>query len=272
MKSNIIFVTLSLAFSAAFASSASAVDAAKPATAGKPEADQILRQMSARIGHARQFTFEAQRRIDPTLIPGGNVPANARIEVSVLRPNKIMSKSTSQGDARNFYEDGRNLTEFDATKNLYATVPMHTSIDGMVGQIEQKYGFTLPLTELALSDIYQDIRRQAQSVSYLGRGTSSTGFLGFNSAECDRVAISGKVVDAELWVAVSDQLPRKLVFTFKNRTGRPQVTFDFSNWNLAAQLTDRDFVFAPPAGAMKIPMMTTAQIEADMKKARGKGN
>ena len=208
-----------------------------PAVAAEPNADQLLRQMSAKLGVARTCTFEATREIDPSLIPGGNLPQKAHVEVSVLRPNKFMSKSTSSGDARNFYADGRNLSEFDAAKNLYATVPMHTSIDGLAAQIQEKYGFTLPLLEVANGNIYQDIRHQVRGVSYLGRSNYSTGFLGFNSVECDRVGLSGKLVDAEIWMGVNDQLPRKLIFTFKNRTGRPQVQFNLSNWNLNA--TDR---------------------------------
>ncbi len=216
----------------------------------------------------RRFTFEVTREIDPSLIPGGNLPQKARIEISVMRPNKFMSKSTSQGDARNFYADGRNLSEFDASKNLYATVPMHTSIDGLAAQMQEKYGITLPLLELANSDIYQDIRRQAQSVSYLGRSDYSNGFLAFNRTECDRVALSGKLVDAELWVGMSDQLPRRLIFTFKNRTGRPQVQFNLSNWNLTPSISDRDFAFVPPAGAMKIPMISDAQIKSAVKRGK----
>jgi len=46
---------------------------------------------------------------------------------------------------------------------------MHTSIDGLVAELDQKYGFTPALAELALSDIYQDIRGKAQSVATWAR-------------------------------------------------------------------------------------------------------
>jgi hypothetical protein len=268
MKPNITLAAMSLALITLFTSPALAADAPKPVTGQTPDADVILRQMSSRLGAARRFSFEARREINPSLLAGANLPPKADIEVSVLRPNKIMSKSTSQGNARNFYADGRNLSEFDVTKNLYATVPMHTSIDGLAVQMQEKYGFTLPLLELANSNIYQDIRRQAHSVSYIGRSNYSTGFLGSNSSECDRVALSGKLVDAEIWVGASDRLPRRLIFTFKNRPRRPQVQFDFSNWNLAAPVSDRNFVFVPPAGAVKVPMMTDAQIKSAVKQAK----
>jgi hypothetical protein len=240
-----------------------------PAVAAEPNADQLLRQMSAKLASAQSFSFKAARQIDPSLIPGGNLPQKADIEISVMRPNKFMAKSSSHENSRNFYADGRNLSELDATKNFYAIVPMHTSIDGLAAQIQEKYGFTLPLLELANSNIYPDIRHQVRGVSYLGRSNYSSGFLGPNSTECDRVALSGKLVDAEIWLGVSDQLPRKLIFTFKNRTGRPQVQFNLSNWNLTAPISDRDFAFVPPAGAMKIPMISGAQIKSAVKRAKG---
>jgi hypothetical protein len=49
-------------------------------------------------------------------------------------------------------------------------------------------------------------------------------------------------------------VPRKFVTTFKDREGSPQLTVDFSDWNLAAQLADSDFVFDPPKDAEKIDM------------------
>jgi hypothetical protein len=272
MKPTITLAAMSLALTALFTPPAPAADATKPTTGQKPDADTILRQMSSRLGAARRFSFEARREINPSLLAGANLPAKADIEVSVLRPNKFMSKSSSDGNDRNLYADGRNLSEFDVTKNLYATVPMHTSIDGLAVQMQGQYGFTPPLVELAISNIYQDIRRQAQSVSFIGRSNYSTGFLGSNSTECDRVALSGKLVDAEIWVGASDRLPRRLIFTFKNRPRRPQIQFDFSNWNLAAPISDRNFVFVPPAGAMKIPMMTDAQIKSAVNKVKGKKN
>ena len=144
-------------------------------------------------------------------------------------------------------------------KNLYSIVPMQTSIDGLVEKIEQKYGFTPPLAEIAMSDVYKDIHQKAQSVSYLGQ-TSEGG------EACHRLALSGKVVNAELWIGVSDQLPKRLVATVNGRPGKPQVKLEFSDWNLAANLTDKDFAFVPPAEALKISMITIEEAAAAQKK------
>jgi len=229
-----------------------------PVAAAEPDADQILQQMSAKLAAAQSFSFKATREIDPALLAGRNAPENARIVVTVQRPNKIAADSTSKEGARRFCADGRNLSLVDVTKNLYSTVPMHTSIDGVVAELDRKYGFTPPLAEIALSNVYQDIHEKAQGVSYLGQGSAG-------GVACHRLALSGKAANTELWVGVSDQLPRRLIATVKGLPGKPQLKADFSDWNLAAKITDKDFAFVPPKGAQKISMITTTETEAAQK-------
>jgi hypothetical protein len=230
-----------------------------PVAAAEPNADQLLRQMSAKLAAANSFTFEATREIDPALLEGHDVPEQARIAASVQRPNKLAARAVSKHGARRFIFDGRTAALLDEKPNHYSVVPMRTSLDGLVAQLDAKYGFTPPLAEFALSDPYKDIRRQAQTITYLGRAKTTAGFLGLSGVECHRIGLKGKEADAELWIAVGDQLPRKLVATF-HRDGRPQVRIAFSNWNLAAPAAD--FTFTPPQGAQKIEMWTTAKMQA----------
>ncbi len=230
-----------------------------PAVAAEPAADQVLRQMSAKLAAAKTFSFAATREIDHALLEGHNVPEKARITAVVQRPNKLAAKAASKAGARRFLFDGRTLTLMNDKTNHYATVPMRTTIDGLVDVLDETYGFVPPLAEFALSNPYAEFRRQAHTVAYLGRGKTTAGFLGLGGVECHRLALKGKAADAELWIAVSDQLPRKLVATF-HRAGQPQVRIAFSSWNLAAPAAD--FTFTPPSGAQKIEMWTTAKMQA----------
>jgi hypothetical protein len=260
MKPRTTIAAVSLALTAVFASPAFAADTAKP------DPDQILRQMSAKLRHARQFSFVAHRESDASLNPGSNAPGNARIFIEVQRPNKIAAKSSGQGDVRHFYFDGQNLSMVDVTKHLYATAPMRTSIDGLVTELQRKYGFTPPLVELALSDIYADVRWKVKSLSYSGQETHPEGFLGLNGVPCHRLALIGNKMDAELWVGAGDSLPRKLIVTVKSRPGKPQIKLEFSDWNLAAQEAPQDFVFTPSTGELKVPMRTTEEMTVAQKK------
>ncbi len=262
MKNPAITTTLALT---ALITTAAARDAASA-----PNADQILRQMSAKLAAARQFTFKAHRQVDGNLI-GNGMPQDARIEVAVSRPDKILTKASGGKGAKSLYADGQNMTLQDPKQNLYATVPMRTSIDGLVERLDEKYGFTPPIAEFVLSDPYNKGFKQAASrVTYAGRQTLSSGFLGLKKTECHHLKLIGKMADAELWVGVADQLPKTLIATFKDRPGQPGLRIDFSDWNMAASVNSGAFTFVPPRGAMKIPMKTTSEMETPARKGARK--
>ena len=250
---------VSLALTVLFTSAAIASDAAKPTAGYKATADDLLREMSRKLAAAHSFSFTAHREIDPALLEGTQAAEKASVEARVLRPNKLAAHAKTNLGVRHFCADGRTLTVLDEKANTYSIVPMRTNIDGVVATLDEKYGFTPPLAEFAVSNPYGGIRAQALSVAYVGREKVAAGFMGLGGVECHRLALKGKLADADLWIAVGDSLPRKLVATF-HRAGHPQVRIDFAAWNLAAPLIERDFTFTPPHGAEKIEMWTPARM------------
>jgi hypothetical protein len=234
---------------------------AMAAPAAEPDAEQLLRQMSAKLAAANTLRFSATRTIDAALLEGRQLAEKARIAVTVQRPDKISATAQSRSGTRRLVADGRTLSLLDAKANHHTSIPMRADIDTLVARLDETYGFTPPLAEFALSNPYAGFRRHARTVTYLGRAKTRTGFLGLGGVECHRLALSGPAADAELWIGVSDHLPRQLVATF-NREGRPQLKISFSDWNLAAPVAATDFTFTPPPGSEKIEMWTTAEMEA----------
>jgi hypothetical protein len=216
-------------------------------------AEQVLQQMSEKLKGARQLTFKVSRQIDAALIEEGDLPEKAQIEFAVSRPDRLKARSTSNDGVRSFYADGKTVALFDEQMKLYASVPSTGTIDEMFARFDENYGFTPPLAEFALNDPYKKMSQQIQT-------SSNKGLEMINGVECHHVAGTGEFADAEIWVATGDQLPRRLVVTFKQREGSPQLKADFSEWNLAAKLDDVSFSFTPPQGAEKIEMLTTAEM------------
>jgi hypothetical protein len=235
------------------------------AVAAEPNADQLIRQMSTTLAAAKRFSFSATRTIDAALLEGRDIPEKARIELTVQRPDTLSAISRSNEGTRRFVADGRTLSILDQKSNHYAVVPMQTTIDGLVDRLDQKFGFTPPLAEFALSDPYSHFRRQTHTTTYLGRAKSGGGFLGLGGVECHRIQLSGKVADAELWIGVNDHLPRQLIATF-HHDGHPQLKIRFSSWNLNAPAPANGFTFVPPKGCEKIEMWTTAEMQAAAKR------
>ena len=246
-----------------------ALEAHAPAS---PDASQLLREMSNTLSGARQFSFKARRKIDPVLAAENLLPVDSRITVLVQRPDKIAATSRSAAGTRLFTTDGSDFAMLDVTKKLYSTLPMRTSIDGFVDVLDVKFGFVPPLAEFVVSNPYREIRASARTLSYAGSERLRSGFLGLASTDCHHLTLSGPHADADLWISTKDRLPRRLVATFKNHPGQPRMSIDFSAWNLNAPIPDGAFRFVPPKDAMKIPMRSTAEMDAAMKKGARKTN
>ena len=258
MKTRMSFAVAGLTFATVLTSSIVVAKDTKPASAGLPSADSILRQMSDKLAAAKQFSFRATRKITSTLAAERGLQADAKIEVKVRRPNAVVATSTSEDAVRSVYFDGKNFSMLDAKEKVYATVPMQASLDALPARLATQYGFVPPLADFIVSNPYKDMRFRAEKISYVGKEACP----GSDQGECNRIALTGKFADSEMWIAVADQLPRKVTATLKDGTTSNGVTIEFSDWNLAASVGDQDVTFNPPEGAMKVPMITTAEVEA----------
>lgn len=230
-------------------------------TAANNDPDQLLRQMSEKLAQAKTLSFKVNRKLDAALVEGRNIAENTQIEISVSRPGKFQAKSDSKDDLRQIFFDGQNFSIYDETMKLYATVPLAGTIDEVVAKIDEKYGFTPPLAEFILSDPNGALGKQIKSKAYKGKESVA-------GVECHHLTLGGDEVDSDLWIGTADLLPRKLVATFKNREGNPQLQAEFSSWNLTPTLDDKMFAFVAPKDAEKIEMVT----EAQMKEAAAKEN
>lgn len=234
----------------------------KTASTAGNDPDQLLKQMSEKLAQAKNLSFKVERKLDTALVEDRNVPEDAQIEISVTRPNKFLAKSNGNDNIRHVFFDGQNLSIYDQTMNLYATVPVSGTIDEAVARIDETYGFTPPMAEFILSDSYGALNPQIKNKTYKGKETIA-------GIECHHLTLSGDVADSELWIGTGDLLPYKLVATFRNREGNPKLQADFSSWNLAANLDDKMFAFVAPKDAEKVEMVTEAQMKETAAKETG---
>ena len=222
-----------------------------------PTADLVLRQMSDKLAHATQLTFKIKREFQTNANEGELDEVKSSIDVAIHRPDKLMARSQGAEQARGIYSDGKNFSVVDQKMKLYATVPANGGdIDDLVARIEARYGFTPPLVEFMLNDPYKKFSTQIQNSSYKGTEV-------IDGVQCHHVAAQGEFADAELWVGMTDQLPRRLVAIFKQREGAPRLTADFFDWNLSAAIEDKVFSFVPAADDEKIEMLPMEALKDD---------
>ena len=230
--------------------------------AAESSAEAVLRQMSQKMGAATKFSFKVRREIDSGLAGGDGLHGNASITVKAERPDKVATRATIPGDVRCFYFDGKQLSLADEKKRTYSTVPLAATLDTLPSELATLYGFTPPVAEFLLSDLYADLVWRAQSFEYRGTGTITSGFLGLKRVRCHRVGVTGARADSELWIGVKDLLPRRWTSTVKGTNENVQIRLELSDWNLEAKTREEDFVLVPAEDALQVPMMTEAEMAA----------
>ena len=110
-----------------------------------------------------------------------------------------------------------------------------------------RFGITLPLEDIIVSDPYQSAMGKVTSGILLGPVT----VLG---VPCEHLAFSLGNVDWQIWIEAGPQLtPCKLVITYKTQPAQPQFTAVFSDWDFAPRIAKPVFTPDFPPGTQKIP-------------------
>ena len=244
--------------------SAPATDVKPTATDGKPaidpQADKLLRRMGDYLAQAQFFSVNAEVWQDLQLASGQRAQAGRTVEVQVRRPNRLHTELRSPRRNRGLYYDGKSITLLNRVENFYGSIPAPGTLDEALDLACERFGITMPLEDVVVSDPYQNAIHKAVSGTYLGPVT----VLG---VPCEHLAFSQGMVDWQFWIeAGAKPVPRKIVITYKDEDGAPQYTAIFSNWDFETKLPDFLFNFEPPSGATKI---SVAEFKADDQAHKG---
>jgi len=118
----------------------------------------------------------------------------------------------------------------------------------MLDEMHDEYDIDLPLADLAVSDPYKHAVAKVESATYYGLAPA----LGYS---CHHLAFRQENIDWQVWIQDGPQpLIRKLVITHKAEEGSPEFTALITHWDFAERISESDFVFEPPSGAVRIPL------------------
>lgn len=160
------------------------------------------------------------------------------------------------GDQRNtrFYYEGKTFALESPQQKLYATKEAPATIDEFVNAIREKYGITIPMSNLFVSDPCGTMASNIQESTYIG----------YNMVDREpgyHIQFTGEERDFQIWISEGDRpLPLKVVITYKKLPVSPQYTAVFSNWNLNPTIASDTFKFTPPADAHPIKIQSATAI------------
>lgn len=214
-----------------------------------PEAATAVKAMSEKLAASKSLTVSGKRTDSADLAKMRLAPQDSTLSVSLQRPNKVTGK-TVQGDAeRQFYFDGKSATLVEVADKVYASAPVSGSIDDMVEQLQERFGFMPPLGDLLGADPGKNLLTNESSGKVVG--TEKVG-----GVDCKHLSFSREDLEWEMWIG-EDNLPRRFIIRYKEEPGKDlSVTIDGMKWDLDAKIADEAFAFTAPEGMKKINLLS----------------
>jgi hypothetical protein len=215
-----------------------------------PGAERLLRRMTEYMAGLQQFSVGTQNTVEAVLASGQKVQFVVNASVMLRRPNKLRAERMGDLVSQEFYYDGKALTLHNPADKVYATVAAPDTIEGMLDFARDRLDIIAPAGDFLYRNAF-DLLLQATTSGFV------VGKAMMDGVTCDHLAFRGPEVDWQVWIAEGDQpLPRRYVVTTRDPASHPEFTAVLTNWNVAPNVTDAQFSFAPPAGAKAIDFLT----------------
>jgi hypothetical protein len=213
-----------------------------------PQVERAFRAACQYLAEAPFFSLTAEVWREHVTDSGQKLQFSRTVTFEVKRPNRFHVEIRSPHSQRGFWFDGKSLTILDRKRNLFSTAPMPGALDAALDRAHDQFGIDLPLSDLAVSDPYQN----ATSNVLKGMDYGLAPVLGL---DCRHLAFTQENVDWQVWIQDGPQpLIRKFVITHKHEPEAPEFTALITQWDLTQRISDSDFVFEPPHGATKVEM------------------
>jgi hypothetical protein len=209
----------------------------------------ILKKATDYLTGLPQFRCKGYKEVDAVQESGQKVQFFSSYDVHLKRPNRIfVSRTDDDGIMRRFWYDGKTATMYDEGEKVFGQMQVPETIDEMLDYLETVLESPPPLADILYNDL-----------SFLAERALSGAYLGISFIQniaCDHLAFRGESVDWQIWIDRSEKpLFRKIVITYKELPGEPQLSAHLEEWNVAPQLPDTLFQFSIPEGARRIPIV-----------------
>ena len=214
-----------------------------------PAATQLLKRMTDYLDSLKQFSVHTQVTLEDLLASGQRIDIDVSANVAVSRPSKLRAERKGELFEQVFYYDGKTLTLYNRTDNVYGTEPAPATIEEMLRYASDSLGLIIPAADLVYHDAYPLLMEGVTSATVIGKTI-------IDGVTCNQLAFSRPDVDFQVWVADGKQpLPCKYVVTDTSTPALISISTVMSDWNVAPAAADASFNFVAPEGAMAISFL-----------------
>jgi hypothetical protein len=114
------------------------------------KAIDALKAMGAQLRALKAFVLRSETTIDEVLDNGQKVQFGGTVDYRVRKPNGLRAEINSDRKRRQFFYDGKTLTQYGPITGYYASVAAPPTITELLQVLDQKYDLNLPLADLFL--------------------------------------------------------------------------------------------------------------------------
>jgi hypothetical protein len=221
----------------------------------EPVALEMLKAMSQRLASAKSMEFTAVTTYEAPARNGQPLYYATLSTVALQRPDKLRVVTPGDGPPSDFYYDGKTMMAYTPGANLVATAEAPPTVDAAMKAAYDKAAIYFPFAEVIVADPYKNLSDGLTSAFVIGQSHV------VGDTITDMVAIANANVQAEVWIGVTDGLPRMVRAVYPKDPGQSRYEIQFSNWHLNVPMKDSDFTSAL---ALKAPHIAFARPDAPL--------
>jgi hypothetical protein len=218
-----------------------------PAAQVQPQAVEALRRMSAYLRTVNSFQLVLQTQRDDVDVYGQLITLSGGATYKVRRPDRFDIALALPTQAGRYVYDGKTVTVYDEQDKTYAKVQAPPTIRATVDVAEQKYGATVPLSDLFRWSEGDHRASELTSAHFVGRTQ-------IRGQTANHYAFRQPGRDWQIWIADGDKpTPLRISIIASEDPARPEFQADLA-WDTSAQFAPDAFSFAAPANARVVDL------------------
>jgi hypothetical protein len=228
---------------------------AQGAPAEAPVVDAAVVKRLGEVGSflraQKRFAVKAEALTDEVLLSGQKLQFASTVEYQVSSPDKLRASVRSDRRQRDYYFDGKTLTQVALRAGYYASVPLAGTLGEAMTIVADRYEIEMPLADLFLWGTPKAGLEDITSALLVGPAR-------IGGVDCDHFALRQPGVDWQVWVERGARaLPLKLVITTTDEPAQPQYTATLK-WDLKANPAASAFTYVPAKGVHRIELKPVA--------------
>lgn len=216
-----------------------------------PERDAGVMKRLAEVGTylraQKHFAVKADSVTDEVLLSGQKLQFTSTVEYQVSGADKLRASVRSDRKQRDYYFDGKTLTQVAPRAGYYASVPLPGTIGEAMTAVAERYEVEIPLADLFLWGTPKGGLDDVTSALLVGAAR-------IGGIDADHFALRQPGVDWQVWVERGTRpLPLKVVITTTDVPAQPQYAATLK-WDLNASPAASAFTYVQAKGVHRIEL------------------